>query len=201
MDLVTSSIIAEAEYLETHGYLTLNNRGEYNDSGAIGYSHELPAPDYDGQRVRLKDLWGFGVAQELSLVGQAQHEEFVLNYQLRLLERYGLNAYGCCEPYTRKYDMLSRVPRLRRVSVSPWSDVRIAAERLGDRCIFSWKPNPAMLVGEFSMDLVRQNIRETLQTAKGCRVEMILKDTITVNYEPERLDTWARIAREEIEHL
>jgi hypothetical protein len=199
MNLVVTAVVNEAEYLENHGYLTLNNNGEYNDSGAIGYSRELPAPDFDGVHVRLKHLWGFGVAQELALVGPAQHDEFVLQYQLQLLERYGLNAYGCCEPYTCKYDMLARVPRLRRVSVSPWSDLKVAAEHLGDRLIFSWKPNPAMLASGFDPDYIRRYIRETLDVARDCRLEMILKDTITVNYQPERLDTWSHIAREEIE--
>lgn len=200
MNLIATAVVNEADYLESHGYLTLNNCGEYNDSGGIGYSRELPAPDFDGTHVRLKDLWGFGVAQELSLVGPAQHDEFVLQYQLRLLERYGLNAYGCCEPYTRKYDMLAKVPRLRRVSVSPWSDPKLAAENLGERWIFSWKPNPAMLASEFDPEYIRRYIRETLDVAHDCRLEMILKDTITVAYQPERLDIWARIAREEIEH-
>ncbi|MHB1356588.1 MAG: hypothetical protein ACYCZF_11500 [Anaerolineae bacterium] len=199
MDMIATAVVNEAEYLESHGYLTLNNHGEYNDSGAIGYSRELPAADFDGTHVRLKDLWGFGVAQELSLVGPAQHDEFVLQYQLRLLERCGLNAYGCCEPYTRKYDMLTRIPRLRRVSVSPWSDLKVSADHLGDHCIFSWKPNPAMLANEFDPDYIRRYIRETLDIARDCRLEMILKDTITVCNQPERLDIWSRIAREEIE--
>ena len=69
-------------------------------------------------------------------MGPAQHDEFVLQYQLRMLKRYGLNAYGCCEPYNYKYGMLAKVPRLRRVSVSPWSDTNLAAENLVDHCIF-----------------------------------------------------------------
>ena len=47
----------------------------------------------------------------LAWISPAQHEEFVLNYQLRLLERCGLNSYGCCESYDHKFDMLkNRVP-------------------------------------------------------------------------------------------
>lgn len=200
MSFIAEGFMKAVGYLEQSGYLTLNNGHHYNDSGGIGYTDELPAPGFSG-RVRLRDLWGFGVAQELALVGPAQHEEFVLNYQLRLLERCGLNAYGCCEPYTHKFDMLKKIPRLRRVSVSPWCDVEAAADALQDRYIFSWKPNPAMVADLFDPDAIRAYIRRTLEVTRGCVVEMIHKDTFTIQREPARLETWARIAREEIDRL
>jgi hypothetical protein len=65
-------------------------------------------------------MWGFCEAQTMSEVSPAMHEEFVLRYQLPVLERFGLNCYGCCEPLHLKLQMLKRrVPRLRRVSISP----------------------------------------------------------------------------------
>jgi hypothetical protein len=200
MDFLAESMLRRVRYLEEHNYLTLNNHGHYNDSGGIGYSSELPAPGFDDQHVRLADLWGFGVAQELAWVSPAQHEEFVLNYQLRLLDHCGLNAYGCCESYANKFDMLKkRVPRLRRVSVSPWCDIEQAAAALEDKYIFSWKPNPAMVSASFDPDHIRAYIRRTLDVARGCVLEMSHKDTFTICREPHRLETWARIAREEIE--
>ncbi|MBI2941733.1 MAG: hypothetical protein HYY04_14980 [Chloroflexi bacterium] len=201
MEHVTRGTLRMLDYLEVNGHLTLNNRNHYTDSGGIGYTDELPASGSDGRRVGLGDLWGFGVAQELALVSPAQHEEFVLQYQLRVLERFGLNAYGCCESLDRKFEMLKRVPRLRRVSVSPWCNQREAADKLGDRCIFSRKPNPALLVGQFDPEVLRADVRQTLEIARDCVLEMILKDTFTVQREPERLTTWIRIAREEIERV
>lgn len=200
MNFITEGILKMADYLEKNNLLTLNNRNHYNDSGGIGYTSELPAPDFDGKHVRPGDLWGFGVAQEFSEVGPAQHEEFLLNYQLRILERYGLNAYGCCEPYTHKFEMLKkRVPRLRRGSVSSWCDVEAAAKELEDKYIFSWKPNPAIIVGKFDPDRIRAYIQKTLQVARGCVLEIILKDTFTIDHDPERLQTWLKLCREEIE--
>jgi len=201
MEFIAEGILKGAQYLEQGGYLALNNGHHYTDSGGIGYTYELPSSGFDGHHVRLSDLWGFGVAQELSLVGPAQHEEFVLRYQLRLLEQFGLNAYGCCEPYTHKFAMLEQIPRLRRVSVSPWCDIEVAAERLQDRIIYSWKPNPAMIVGRFDPQTIRTYIRRTLQVAQGCVLEIVHKDTFTIEYEPARLETWTRIAREEIERI
>ena len=201
MAFIAEGMMREVRYLEEGGYLTLNNGHHYNDSGGIGYTDELPAPGLDGQHVRLRDLWGFGVAQELAWVGPAQHEEFVLEYQLRLLERCGLNAYGCCESYAAKFDMLKRIPRLRRVSVSAWCDVATAADALQDKYVYSWKPNPAMIVGRFDPKAIRAYIRRTLEIARGCVLEVILKDTFTIEHEPARLETWIRIAREEMERM
>jgi hypothetical protein len=190
------------EDLESQGLLTLNNGNDYCGSGAFGWTRELPSPGFNGQ-VRLRDLWGFADAQTMSLVSPAMHEEFVLSYQVPILERFGLNYYGCCEPLHLKLDMLKRhVPRLRRVSISPWADKRISAEKLGPDIIFGWKPNPAYVAAvEFDPELVRRDIRETVAICRehGCPLEMTIKDTHTCNWQPWRFDAWTRIAREEAE--
>jgi len=71
---------------------------------------------------------------------------------------------------------------------------------LRDDYIFSWKPHPAHLVGEFDEDMIRNYIRHTIDVAQrhGCVLEMILKDTHTCEHRPERFDRWTRIAREEV---
>jgi hypothetical protein len=209
MAFLARGMAADLDLLESRGLLTLNNANQYTDSGGIGYTSDLPragggaargAGAPGGPGVRLSDLWGHGVAQELSGVSPAQHEEFVLEHQLPILERFGLVAYGCCEPYTHKFDMLKRrVPRLRRVSVSPWCDIPAAAAALQDRYIFSWKPTPAMLADVFHPDQVRRYIRTALEAARDCIVEIILKDTFTIQRDPRRVEEWTRIAREEIE--
>ena len=131
----------------------------------------------------------------------AMWEEFVLEYHLPFLERFGLNCFGCCEPLHDRLEILkSRVPRLRRISISAWADRAIAAESLQDQYIYSWKPNPAHLAAiHFDAEALRRHIRETLEITRGCVVEMILKDTHTCNHHPDRFDLWAQIAQEEAE--
>lgn len=188
------------ERLEELGVLSLNNGNDYVGSGCFGYSDELPQDDFDGH-VRLKDMWGFCEAQPMAPVSPAMHEEFVLPYQLPLLERFGLNCYGCCEPLDRHLGfLLSRIPRLRRVSISPWADVRRSAEALGADVIFSWKPNPTHLAAvSFDEDSLRAEIRWTLEIAaeQDCRIEIVIRTTHTCNNEPDRFDRCARIAMEE----
>jgi hypothetical protein len=192
--------LAWLDQLEGLGALCLNNENCYVGSGGFGYSDQLPQPDFTGT-VRLRDMWGFCEAQTMSEVSPAMHDEFVLTYQLPILERFGLNCYGCCEPLHLKLDVLkAKVPRMRRISISPWADKRVSAEKLGGDVIFSWKPNPAALAGvDFDPEWVRQDIRETVDIARehGCVLEIIMKDTHTCNHQPWRFDEWCRIAMDE----
>jgi hypothetical protein len=48
-------------------------------------------------------------------------------------------------------------------------------------------------------DAARADIGNTLEIAKGCVVELIMKDNHTLGHNPDNLVRWARIAREEID--
>jgi len=190
--------IAMLKSLEAQGGLSLGNRRHYTGSGGTGYTRELPAAGFDGQRVRICDLWGFATAQIFSEVSPEMHEEFALQHERRALELFGLNCYGCCEPLHNKLEYVKRIPRLRRISISPWADVVRSAESLGDRYVFSWKPNPAIVAGEqWDPVAVRRGIRDFLTQTRGCVVEMILKDTHTSRNDPRRMWEWVQIAKSE----
>ncbi len=186
---------------EARGVFSLNNDNTYHSSGGRGWTDELPAPGFDPDRVRPCDLWASAEAQEMAQVSPEMHERFVLQYERRLLAPFGLNGYGCCEDLTRKLDEVLRIPNLRRVSISPWADVEACAERLGRDVIFSWKPKPQHVAGEYDPEAIRAYLRHGLEATRGCVVEVILKDTHTCMGEPERFAVWSRIAREEIDRL
>ncbi|MHB0878748.1 MAG: hypothetical protein ACYC5O_22135, partial [Anaerolineae bacterium] len=176
--------------------LALNNNNVRVGSGGLGFSDELPQPDFDGH-VRPIDLWGTATAQIFSDVSPAMHERFALRHERRWLERFGLNCYGCCEPLHGKIAMLESIPRLRRLSMSPWVNVEAAAEAIGDRYIFSHKPNPAVVAAEdWSPEAAADALRRVLDRTRGCIVEVILKDISTVRGQPRRLWEWARVASE-----
>lgn len=189
------------DWFEREGLLSPINQDDYVGSGGMAYTDELPQPDWrEGDPVRLIDLWGFGESQETVGVGPAMFEEFILPYQVTVLERFGLNCYGCCEGLHSRIDSVLRdIPRLRRVSVSPWADQPVMAEKLAGRCIYSRKPNPTLVCGNFHDDAIRQDIRETLRCAGEQPLEIILKDTHTVLNEPHRLVRWVELAHEEVD--
>ncbi len=182
--------------------LSLNNDNTYHSSGGNGYIAELPAEGFDPHHVRPCDLWASAESQELAGVSPRMHRDFAMNYERELLAPFGLTGYGCCEDLSRKIDDVMELPHMRRVSISPFADVDRSAEKLRDRAIFSWKPQPAHLAGTaFEPDLVRSYVHHTLEVCRtnGCVLEMILKDTHTCQHVPERFDEWTRIAREEIQ--
>ena len=186
------------QYEEQH-LLDLNNDGTYHSSGGVGYTRELPRRSVGAGDVRPEDMWASAESQELAQVSPEMHAEFALACEKRLLAPFGLTGYGCCEDLTRKLDDVFTIPNLRRISIAPFADVAACAEKLADRYIFSWKPRPSMLVGEFNEAGIRAYIRRALAATRGCILEIILKDTHTCEGHPERFDRWCRIAREEVE--
>lgn len=181
--------------------LSLNNDDTYHSSGGNGYTEDLPAPGFDPDRVRPIDMWASAESQELAGVSPAMHAEFALAYEKELLAPFGLNGYGCCEPLERKLDDVLTIPNIRRISIAPFADVEICAEQLRDAAIFSWKPNPAHLIGAFDEERIRAYIRHAVDVtqAHGCVLEIVLKDTHTCEHRPERFDRWVQIAREVVD--
>ncbi len=189
------------EWTERQGLLTPRNTGDYVGSGGLGYTDELPGDDTDApQTARLRDIWGFGESQETVGVSPAMFSEFVMPYQKPLLERFGLNCYGCCEGLEHRIDVVTKnVLRLRRVSVAPKANQEALADKLAGRCIFSRKVDPVPVCVDFNEDLIRCDVRHTLQVARGQPLEIILKDTHTVRGDPTRITRWVKIARQQSE--
>ena len=186
-----------AEWLEAEGLLSLNNENDYMGSGSMGDTRGLPASG-GGGKVRLRDLWVLLESQETVGVGPEQFAEFIFPYQLGIAERFGACYYGCCEPVHNRWHVVERLPNLKRVSVSPWADEEMLARALGNRYVYSRKPAPAQIsTAIFDEDAIRRDLRRTLDVARECRVELIMKDVHTLADEPERLARWVRIAREE----
>ncbi|MGD8239335.1 MAG: hypothetical protein PVH68_12325 [Armatimonadota bacterium] len=197
MERMTDGWLSRLDQLESQGLLSLNNGNQRVGSAAFGYTDELPQEDFDGERVRTIDMWGHATTQIFSEVSPAMHDEFALTYEKRFLERFGLANYGCCEPLHLKVDIAKTIPNLRRLSMSPWIDVEVGAEAIGRDCIFSWKPNPAILGGEdWFPELARDHIRDTLEKTRDCVVEIIMKDLHTCRGEPHRIAEWCKIASE-----
>ncbi|MGC8669271.1 MAG: hypothetical protein ACP5VE_14265 [Chthonomonadales bacterium] len=179
--------------------LSLNNDNTYHSSGGVGYTDELPAPGFDPEHVRPCDMWASAESQEMAQVSPKMHREFALQYEVKLLEPFGLNGYGCCEDLSQKLEDVLTIPRIRRISIAPSADVDICAHKLGNRAIFSWKPDPTFLLDDVRRDTLEPYIRHTLEAARDCTLEMILKDTHTCGGRPERFDEWSRIARSLVE--
>ena len=200
--LLSQGTLRKLDFLQNNGLLPDNTGGTYVGSGGFGWTDQLPAAGFDAARVRTQDMWGFCESQETVGVSADMFEEFIFPYQLPILERFGLNCYGCCEPLDVRWNVVKKIPRLRRVSTSPWADREKMAEYLGTNYIMSLKPNPAPLaVPQMDEALVRQTIRTDLETTRGCVVEYIMKDNNTLGGNPRNATRWVELVREEMSRL
>jgi hypothetical protein len=195
MRRLTDSTLARMTQFEERGLLDAPHPLVRVGSGAAGYTDELPQPDATPGRWRLIDQWGGATPQIFSDVSPAMHEEFALNYEIEIMERCGLNYYGCCEPLHNKMDILANVPRLRKISISPWCDVAKAAANAAQPYVFSHKPSPAMLAGDrFDAARAEADIRRRLDESGDMPCEFIMKDISTVRGDLQRLIDWCETA-------
>ena len=190
------------DFLEREGLLNLNTEGTYVASGGFGWTSQLPAPGFDPAHVRAEDMWGFAESQETVGVSPSMFAEFIAPYQRPLLERFGLNCYGCCEPLDHRWEIVRGMPRLRRVSVSAWASIPKMSEYLGADYVMSIKPSPtALATPRMNETAVREELRRTLEATRGNVVELIMKDNHTLGGNPRNATRWVEIVREEIARL
>ena len=191
---MTDGYMSMLDQLEDQGLLC-DEQSLIHCTGA--YTDELPAPGYDPQKPRTKDLWMYGLAQMFSTVSPAMFKEFEVDYASRICARFGLVYYGCCDPLDRKMAEVRMIPNVRKISMSPWVNEDRGASEIGSDYVYSRKPSPALVAtGQFRPDHVQADLQATRTACDkyGCPLELILKDISTVRYQPERLFEWARVA-------
>ncbi|MEG0896720.1 MAG: hypothetical protein RSD01_06095 [Ruthenibacterium sp.] len=159
------------------------------------YTNDLPQDKTE--QVKPQDVWTYGLAQMLGSVSPAMFEEFEIEHVKPLLERFGLVYYGCCEPLHDKIDSIRKIKNVRKISMSPWANLRAGAEEMQGDFVISRKPNPSYLAGStFDESVIRRELEETREIARATNAtcEFILKDVSTVHHQPERLMRWHDIA-------
>ncbi|MEK6793795.1 MAG: hypothetical protein AABZ39_03390 [Spirochaetota bacterium] len=188
-------------WLEYEGLLTLNNGNQYAGAGSYGFTDELPKDDVSAG-VKLSDLWVNMNSQETISVSPSMYADLIFPTYRELAAECGLVYYGCCEPvHTIWDDCLSKLPNLRKVSISAWCNENFMGERLrGSRIIYSRKPDPTLIgVGAFDEARYREHMAKTLTAAKGGTLEVVFRDVYSISGEKSRPGKAVRILRELIE--
>jgi hypothetical protein len=186
------AVIAQYDQAEAAGDWSLTN----NFNMGMPFCEELPDPSPNSHGAKMKDLWLFTCAQAFTLISPRMFEEFMLDYQMPIMKKFGLISYACCEDMTHKIGVLRKVPNLRRIGVTPVANVRKCAQQIGTDYVLSWKPNPAMIACGFDEDNIRKTIRAGLEDSRGCVVDIMLKDVTTLEGEAWRLKRWMEIVRD-----
>jgi hypothetical protein len=194
---LTDAYLEGLAQFERLNLIALNTCNVRVGSGAYGHTAGLPQADFDPGHVRPVDIWGSATPQIFGSVSPRMHKEFGIDYEQEWLKKFGLTYYGCCEPLHDRIRELRTIPNLRKVSLSPWADVRTAAGEIGRDYVISLKPNPSLLATpSWHPEQVRAELETRLAAAKGCNVEIVLNSISTVQRQPQRLWQWMQVASE-----
>lgn len=187
--------IAVQDEAEAAGDLRMIN----SSNQAMAYGGGIADPTDATTPVRIRQMWGFLAAQEFALISPQMHDEFLLQYQIPIMERFGLCSYGCCEDLSSKIDLLRRIPNLRRIAVTPWADTERSAEQIGRDYVLSWRPSPAEMISRgIDEEYVRGEVKAADEVFRrhGCVYDITLKDVHRIGGDPDNVRRWVRIVRE-----
>lgn len=163
------------------------------------FLRDMPKED---DRALSGNAWAFGLAQLFTAVSPQITYEFEVQYMKRIFPYFGAIYYGCCDRLDDRMHVIEKLPKIRKLSCSPWSVRERFADEMPTYCVMSNKPNPALLAsGKLDEQQIRDDIRRTITAAKAHNrnLELILKDISTVNHNPACLWRWQEIAMEEIQ--
>lgn len=167
MRLMTDGQLALMEEFKENGLLVENNDCLIGCCSFSGTS-ELPGPYASDGHVSFENLWGYAQAQELTGVSADALTEFVLPYQAEVVNRFGLLSYGCCEPMDKNIDLYGQFfPKLRILSISPFSNVDLAAEKCKGRYVMACKMHPT-LAAYYDRERTLDYLRNLVTAIKGC---------------------------------
>ena len=196
MDMATAVYERYYDFLE-HEQLLLPTCGiSPIAQESFAFNRELPEDNV----TRTTQCWGFLESQETHAASPAFYGEFVYPYQDRLVKRFGLLSYGCCERVDALWeDYLSKWSNLRKLSVSPFNNEERVGEYLrGTNVVYYSKPRAEFVTerGPMDEDALRTYFRGVCHAASGCLFEMAQREVGTIFGDFERGRRYVQIARE-----
>lgn len=197
---LTDISLSTLEQLEA---LNLFSNNAYSLHCTPIHASDLPGKDYDGEKLTRKNVWGRGYAQIFASVSKDMHEEFDIEYMKNTIGQCGLVYYGCCEPLDKKIDIVEKIPNLRKISVTPWANVNVAAEAINKKYVLSSKPNPASVaVPVLDKDNLKKEIGTILDACRryNCCCDIVLKDISTCCNRPENIFEWEKTVMEMVKN-
>ncbi len=124
-------------------------------------------------------------------------DEFLMPHFTELAKKFKLLKFGCCEPVHDLMPILQKLPGLRKVSVTPWCDMRKLTEACREDIIWCRKPVPLKLCGNrFDPESLRAHLKETLEIGKDYFIEFVYRDTNPLTGEmADRIETTCKMHR------
>ena len=197
MEVIREDRKAHFRFMEKEGLLYQNTDTWMPCPGSYGFVSDLPDTGDGTAVVRLSDCWCWTESQESAPISPAMFEDFFLPSLAEVTRPFGLTYYGCCEGLDDRFPLIEKaIPNLRAVSVSGWSDLARMGELLDRKYVYSRKPTPAYISGAHpDWELLKKDVRDTLDAAKNCSLELCFRDIYTIDGDRPRLAKWVRMTR------
>ncbi len=187
------------DFLEAEQLLLPTNGLSPLAQESFAFTNELPTEDV----TRTTQCWGFLESQETTAVSADTFGEFVFPYQQRLVDRFGLLSYGCCERVDAIWsDYLSKWPKLRKLSVSPFNnEPRIGEFLRGSRVVYYCKPRAEFVTcdGPMNEAAIKAYFKGVCEAASGCLFEIAQREVGTIFGDVERGRQYVRLAKEAVD--
>lgn len=182
-------VLSLLDQAEKSGLLTPNNDGPMICSDPVG------APIAQGAYT-LKNCWAMPNSQEFDQISPAMWEEFCLNYQRPVLEKFGLTWYGCCENLTRKIDGVLSIPNLRIFVCSAWTNLDTVLQKVGPQYVIMWRQKASDVVFAEDESVLRNQLETGMRKLQGRPYQIVLRELQTLNGRLDWLHRWTRHAKE-----
>ncbi|MHB9071441.1 MAG: hypothetical protein ACYC54_13875 [Sedimentisphaerales bacterium] len=147
-------------------------------------------------KYTLRNCWCAGNSQEFDQVSPSMWEEFCLNYQKPIFERFGRTCYGCCENLTRKIDGVLSIPNLRIFVCSAWTNLDIVLNKINNNYCIMWRQKASDVVFAETSQKLREQIERGLCKLQGQYYQIVLRELQTLAGNMDRLHIWSDIAKE-----
>ena len=125
----------------------------------------------------------------------AMYEEFIQPYNARLAAIFNRVYYHGCEDLTQKIPIIRQLPNLRIFHVSPWTNLEVAVEQLGQEFVLETHVHPTDTLYTHTPAQIREELKRIMEIADGCSIA-ICCEIHSVGRDPSGVTTWAQIARD-----
>ncbi|MBN1555466.1 MAG: hypothetical protein JXA11_12030 [Phycisphaerae bacterium] len=178
--------------MESSGLLTPNNRQPMLEC-------DLPGPAPTDGKYTLANCITAGNSQEFDQVSPEMFDEFCLNYQKPIFERFAWSCYGCCENLTKKIDQVLSINNLRIFVCSAWTDLAKLQEAVGTNYCIMWRQKATDVVFPDDSETIRRDLMEGAKRLRGYYYQIVLRELQTLRSHMDRLQVWTRHAIEAAE--
>ena len=188
MAFLRDNALNSMDQIEEMGILTDNSdQHKFNSYSLKSTPYSVPAT--------FKESWIWTNSQIFGAVGPEHFKEFLLDYQMPILERFGALSYGCCENLTDKIDYILQIPNLKIFVNSSWTDIESTAPKCADRSIcIEWRQMATEMMGNPDFSMIDQKIRHGLNITENQNRYIVMQEIETVEGNVDKFREWCRIA-------